>query len=204
MAAPAADAAPVHVGGAALVAGAIWLMTPAGQRATQILGEAMVEGGSQAVDNIRNPFADETETQASAVPTPQDGTRTEERRCDGPHRGRFQAQGYRASQESRRVETSEAWSEPCHEPLRPVGLVKVSALLIKTQAISFQGTGLRGPCFSRMSQHVRSSPASGFGAVYTIGWGINEAGQVRRNTAAGRDAPRIDLEVTAGRAFGDV
>lgn len=199
-----AVAAPVYVGGAALVAGAIWLMTPAGQRATQTLGEAMVEGGSQAVDNIRNLFADETETQAPAVPRAEDGTRTEERRCDGPHRGRFQAQGYRPSQEPRRVETSESWFEPCHAPLRAVGLVKVSALLIKTQAISFEGAGLRGPCFSRMSQHVKSAPPSGFPAGHTAGWGITPAGQVRRNTAAGRDAPRVDLEVTAGRAFGDV
>ncbi len=28
--------------------------------------------------------------------------------------------------------------------------------------------------------------------------------RLRRNTAAGRDAPRVDLEVTAGRAFGDL
>ena len=199
-----AAAAPVYVGGAALVAGAVWLMTPAGQRASQTLGEAMVAGGSQAVDNIRSLFADETETQAPAVPGTQEGSRTEERRCDGPHRGRFQAQGFRSSQEPRRVETSESWSEPCYPPLRAAGMVKVSALLLKTQAISFQGAGLRGPCFSRMSQHVKSAPARGFSAGYTIGWGITASGQVRRNTAAGRDAPRVDLEVTAGRAFGDL
>lgn len=197
-----AAAAPVYVGGAALVAGALWLMTPAGQRASQSLGEAMVAGGSQAVDNIRNLFADETE--APAVPGTREGSRTEERRCDGPHRGRLQAQGYRPSQEPRRVETSEPWSEPCYAPLRAAGLVKVSALLLKTQAISYEGAGLRGPCFSRMSKHIKESPPGGFSAGYTIGWGMTASGQIRRNTAAGRDAPRVDLEVTAGRAFGDI
>lgn len=74
----AAPVAGVYVAGAALLAGAAFLMTPAGQSASQSLAEAMVDGGAQAVDNIRNLFADETETQAPAVPIPQTGTRTEE------------------------------------------------------------------------------------------------------------------------------
>lgn len=199
----AAPAAGVYVAGAALFAGAVWIMTPAGRRASETMAEAMVDGGTQAVDNIRNLFADDTDTQAPAVPAAQQGSRSEERRCDGPHRGRFQAQGHRPSQEPHRIEESVPWTRNCQAPLRAEGRVMVSALLALTQASSFQGAGLRGPCFARMSQHVNSAPPGGFGAGHRAGWGITPSGQVRRNTSAGPDAPRVDLEVHAGRAFGD-
>ncbi|GGE22648.1 hypothetical protein GCM10011360_08910 [Primorskyibacter flagellatus] len=207
MAAPAAAVpAAVYVAGAGLVAGAVWLMTPAGQRASQSLGEAIVDGGATAVDNIRNLIQGEEEDTAppQAIPQTQADTDTATRRCDGPHRGRFQAQGYRPSQEPRPVETSVPWVRDCFAPQRAEGRGMVSLLLVQTQAISRQGAGLRGACFSRMSQHVNSAPPSGFTAGHRAGWGINPAGQVRRNTAAGPNAPRVDLEVQAGRAFGDV
>ncbi|WP_103255610.1 hypothetical protein [Tabrizicola aquatica] len=195
-------AAPVYVGGAALVAGALWLMTPAGQRASQSLGEAMVAGSSQAVDNIRNLFADETE--APAVPGTQEGTRTEERRCDGPHRGRLQVQGYRPPHDPVPVELSWPWNRSCIPPLRPEGLVALSGdLLPRTRAISFTSAGHRGPAFSKMSQHIQSAPPTGFLAGHRMGWGIHPAtGLAVPNLRAGPAAPRVDLEVHAGRAFG--
>lgn len=199
-----AAAVPVYVGGAALVAGAVWLMTPAGQRASQTLGEAMVAGGSQAVDNIRNLFADETESQAPAVPGTREGSRTEERRCDGPHRGRLQVQGYRPSVDPAPVELSWPWNRPCLPPLKPEGLMALSGdLLPRTRQISFASAGHRGPAFSKMSQHIRSAPATGFETGHRIGWGIHpDTGSAVPNLRAGPSAPRVDLEVHAGRAFG--
>lgn len=204
MAAPAAAAAPVYVGGAALVAGAVWLMTPAGQRASQSLGEAMVQGGSQAVDNIRNLFADDIDTQAPAVPTTQEGSRTEERGCDGPHRGRLQVQGFRPPHDTVPIELSWPWSRPCIAPLKPEGLVALSGdLLPRTRAINFASAGYRGPAFSKMSQHIQSAPPAGFLAGHRMGWGIHPAtGRAVPNLRAGPNAPRVDLEVHAGRAFG--
>jgi hypothetical protein len=206
MAAPAAAApAAVYVAGAGLVAGAIWLMTPAGKRASETLGEAIYDGGAQAVDNIRDLISGDEETSAPPVTQTQTqtDTQTQERRCDGPHAGRFQAQGYRRSQEPRRVELSEPWMRECQAPLRAEGRGMVSALLAATAAVSYQGAGLRGPAFSKMSQHVNAAPPSGFFAGHRAGWGITAAGTVVRNTSAGRDAPRVDLEVIRGRAFGD-
>ena len=200
MAAPAAAAAPVYVGGAALVAGAVWLMTPAGQRASESLAGAMADGASNAWDNVTSLFGSDEETQTA--PTTGTATDAQTRRCDGPHRGRFQAQGYRPSQEPRRVETSVPWNRPCVPPLNPEGRQMVSQLLVQTQAISYTGAGLRGPAFSRMSQHVVSALPSGFFAGHRAGWGITSAGRVVRNTQAGPDAPRVDLEVHTGRAFG--
>lgn len=205
MAVQAAPAA-VYVAGAGLVAGAIWLMTPAGKRASETLGGAIYDGGAQAVDNIRDLITGDDDTSAppATQTQTQTDTQTQERRCDGPHAGRFQAQGFRRSQEPRRVETSVPWNKPCNAPLRAEGRGMVSLLLAQTSAISFQGAGLRGPAFSRMSQHLNAAPPSGFMAGHRAGWGITATGAVVRNTSAGRDAPRVDMEVHRGRAFGDM
>ena len=192
----------VYIAGAGLVAGAVYLMAPAGQRMSVSFGEAVVQGGSDAVDNIRNLISGEEETQAPAAPTTATQTGTETATCDGPHRGVFQAQGFRRSQEPRRVELSKGWFMPCQAPIRPVGNALISALLADTAAHSFQGAGLRGPAFSRMSRHLASSSGLGFIAIHLAGWGITSSYRVVRNTRAGRDAPRVDLEVQAGRAFG--
>jgi hypothetical protein len=198
MAAPAAVPAAVYVGGAALVAGAVWLMTPAGRQASQTLGEAMAQGAGNAVDNIRGLFGSETEAAPTAA------TETDTRPCDGPHRGRLQVQGYNRRVDPGPIELSWPWSRPCIPPIRPEGLAALSAdLLLRTRAISFASAGHRGPAFSRMSQHISNSPAIGFMAGHTIGWGIDAAtGRAVINTRAGPNAPRVDLEVHAGRAFG--
>jgi hypothetical protein len=76
-------------------------------------------------------------------------------------------------------------------------------LLPRTRAISFASAGHRGPAFSQMSLRISNSPATGFMAGRRIGRGIDAA--TRRaviNTRNGPDAPRVDLEVHAGRAFG--
>lgn len=49
-----AAAVPVYIGGVAVVAGALYLMTPQGQRSAQSLGEAMGQGASNATNNIKN------------------------------------------------------------------------------------------------------------------------------------------------------
>jgi hypothetical protein len=59
--------------------------------------------------------------------------------------------------------------------------------------------GLRGPAFSKMSQHISNAPPIGHVARHTIGW--NHLGQ--RAYGSGRNVPRVDLEVIQGRAFGD-
>lgn len=208
MAAPAAAVpAAVYVAGAGLVAGAVWLMTPAGQRASQSLGEAIVDGGATAVDNIRTLIQGEEEDTAppQAIPQAQADTDTATRKCDGPHRGRFQAQGYRPRQEPRPVETSVPWNEECFSPGKAVGRGMVSLLMVQTRAISYEAAGLRAKAFSRASRHVGNAPASGFTAGHKMSWNITESGQVRvGNMTGGRNAPRVDLEVKAGRAFGDV
>ena len=206
MAGPAAAApvAGVYVAGAALLAGAAYFMTPAGQRASQSLGEAMVDGGSQAVHNIRNLFAADTDTRSPAVPVTAEGTRTEERRCDGPHRGRLQVQGFRPPHDVRPIELSWPWARTCTPPLKPEGLTALSAdLLLSTRLINYASAGHRGPAFSKMSQHIQSAPPAGFLAGHRMGWGIHSAtGSAVPNLRAGPNAPRVDLEVHAGRAFG--
>jgi len=206
MAGPAAAApvAGVCVARAALLAGAASLMTPAGQRASQSLGEAMGDGGSQAVDNIRNLFSTRTETNAPAVPIAQDGTRSEERRCDGPHRGRLQVQGFRKPPDPIEIELSWPAFRPCYFPLKPKGLTALSAdLLARTRLISYQSAGYRGPAFAKMSRHIKTAPPGGFGAGQMEGWGIDpDAGHAVKNTRAGHKAPRVDIEVFSLRAFG--
>ncbi len=205
MAAPAVAAAPVYVAGAALIAGAVWLMTPAGRRASETFGEAVYDGGAQAVDNIRDLFVSEEDTQAPAVPRAGTDTQTRERRCDGPHRGRLQVQGFRPPYDTVPVELSWPWERPCIPPLRIEGLSALSSILLpQTRALNYRSAGHRGPAFSKMSQHISSSPPMGFLAGHRMGWGIHHAtGRAVPNLRAGPNAPRVDLEVHAGRAFGD-
>ena len=211
MAAPAAAAAPVagvYVAGAALLAGAAWLMTPAGQRASETLGEAIYDGGAQAVDNVKDAAnavmdvftGDEEETQTTPTTT------TTTRECDGPHRGRLQVQGYVPRVDPVPIELSWPWSRPCIPPLRPEGRVEISGLLERTRAISFASAGYRRPAFIRMSQYINSAPTTGFGP-HQMGFSIDVVGNAARNRAAGvrfpRNPARVDIEVAVGRAFGD-
>lgn len=202
MAAPAAaaPAAGVYVAGAALVAGAAWLMTPQGQRASQTLGEAMYDGGAQAVNNIKDLFRGDEDEQST--PTTTTTTNTTTRQCDGPHRGRLQSQGYRRPDPGR-VELSRPWNRPCLPPLRAEGRSMISALLNDTKSFSFVSAGLRAGAFAAMSRHIGSAPPMGFMAGHRMGWGIAPNGALRPNLIAGPDAPRVDLEVHVGRAFGD-
>lgn len=192
----------VYVAGAGLVAGAVYLMTPAGQRMSESLGDAVIQGGSNAVDNIRNLISSDDDAAPTTAPTTATDTDTGTRRCDGPHGGRFQAQGYRSSAEPRPVELSQPWNFPCQAPLRAVGLGLISALFAQTATYSYRGAGLRGGCFAKMSQHVTSAPPSGFLAGHRAGWGVTVTGAVVRSLSAGPNAPRVDLEVHRGRAFG--
>lgn len=208
MAAPAAAApvAGVYVAGAALLAGAAYLMTPAGQRASQSFGEAVIDGGSQAVDNIRDLFRSEDDAQATPVAQTGTATQTQERKCDGPHRGRLQVQGYKRGVDPVPVELSWPWTRDCRPPLRPEGLSALSAILLpQTMAISGGSAGWRGPAFSKMSQYISNSPPMGFTPANSGGWSITETGGVVRNfgRGAGRNAPRVDLDIFVGRAFGD-
>ena len=206
MAAPvAAPAAGVYIAGAALLAGAAYLMTPAGQRTTASLGEAVADGAGSAIDSIVNLFSGKkTEEQSESVPVA--GTTTTTRPCDGPHRGRLQVQGYAPRIDPHPLELSWPWNRDCIPPLRPEGLSALSAnLLPQTAAISYESAGYRGPAFSRMSQYIESSPPIGFTPMQSGGWSIDARGQAVRNFKRGvsRNAPRIDMEVHAGRAFGD-
>ncbi len=211
MAAPAAAAAPaagVYIAGAALLAGAAWLMTPAGQRASQSFGEAVLEGGSQAVDDVRDMASavveaisgEDAETDAPPISTTTTDTTT--RPCDGPHRGRLQVQGYNSRVDPAPIELSWPWARPCIPPLNPEGRTAISTLLIQTQAVSAASAGLRGPAFAAMSRHITSAPPMGFLAGHRRGWGVTPNGRLRPNLSAGPNAPRVDLEVHVGRAFG--
>ena len=203
MAGPAAAAAPAYVGGAALVAGAIYLATPQGRRNAQSLGEAMGQGASNAWDNVTGLFGSDDDTQAAPVPGTGAQTGTMTQPCDGPHRGRFQAQGYSRRVDPSPLEVSAPWTRNCIPPLKPEGFHLLSnVLLVQVRLFNYASAGLRGPAFARMSQHVRSAPAIGFVAGHRRGFGITPQGQVRPNTAAGPNAPRVDLEVITGRAFG--
>jgi hypothetical protein len=204
MAAPvAAPAAGVYIAGAALLAGAAYLMTPAGQRTTASLGEAVADGAGSAIDSIVNLFSGKkTEEQSESVPVA--GTTTTTRPCDGPHGGRIQVQGYVPRIDPHPLELSWPWNRECVPPLRPEGLSAVSGVLLpQVAAISYESAGYRGQAFSKMSKHIRDSPSEGFLAGHRVGWGIHPATrQAVRNLRAGPDAPRVDLEVHRGRAFG--
>lgn len=211
MAAPAVAAAPVagvYVAGAALFAGAAWLMTPAGQRASQSFGEAVIGGGAQAVDNVKSAASavadvftsDDADTQA--VPVGSTTTDTTTRPCDGPHRGRLQVQGYSPRVDPAPLELSWPWARTCVPPLKPEGLAALPILLVQTVEASYASAGLRGPAFAAMSRHIVSAPPMGFLAGHRKGWGVTPNGRLRPNLSAGRNAPRVDLEVQAGRAFG--
>ncbi|WP_417842458.1 hypothetical protein [Thalassospira sp.] len=210
MVAPAAAApvAGVYIVGAALLAGAAWLSTPAGRRASQTLGEAMYEGGAAAVDEVKDVgraamdvFTDEKDD-TKAIP--QTNTNDVTQRCDGPHRGRLQVQGYAPRVDSYPIELSWPWMRECIPPLRPEGLEAVSNLFLETQSVNYRSAGLRGKAFSAMSKHISSVSSDGFRAGYRKGFGITPEGKLRPNIVAGKNAPRVDLEVHAGRAFGDV
>lgn len=199
MAAPAAaPVAGAYIGLAALGAGIVYLATPQGQRTAQSLGEAMYDGGANAVDNIKSLFSAEEEE--NTVPTTASNTTT--RDCDGPHGGRLQSQGYRKPDPGP-VELSRPWRRPCTPPLRAEGRFMVSALFNDTRDFSFMSAGLRARAFAAMSKHISSSPPIGFLAGHKKGWGIAPNGDLRPNLLAGPRAPRVDLEVHEGRAFGD-
>lgn len=206
MAAPAAAApvAGVYIAGAGLLAGAAYLLTPAGQRASASLGEAIYDGGAAAVDDIRDLFTSDEDEQAGAGATPTTTTSDVVERCDGPHRGRLQVQGYAPRVDPFDFTSAQGpswgWNEPCYPPLRAMGLAQLSTnLLVQTRNIRFESAGLRGPAFAKMSQHISNAPATGFYARHVIGW--NHLGQ--RAVGSGRNVPRVDLEVIQGRAFGD-
>lgn len=213
MAAPAAPVAGVYVAGAALLAGAAWLMTPAGQRASETLGEAIYDGGAQAVDNVKdaaNAVMDIfSGDDAQSTPTSTTTTNTTTRGCDGPHRGRLQVQGFKPRVDPLPVELSWPWSRPCVPPLRPEGLSALSAVLLpQTMVISPRSAGYRGPAFSKMSQHIRNAAPLGFVAPHRFGWAINPATGIavpNQRIRAGHPSgpPRVDIEVVLGRAFGD-
>lgn len=194
-------AAPVYIAGAAVVAGALYLMTPPGQRAAQSLGEAVYDGGASAAESIASLFSsDEEESRSTSVAT----SNTTTRGCDGPHRGRLQVQGYDPLVDpfdfSSASGPSWGWNEPCIPPLRVTGLAQLSTnLLVQTQNIRFESAGLRGAAFAKMSQHISNAPFMGFYAEHKIGW--NHRGE--RALGSGRNVPRVDLEVKKGRAFGD-
>lgn len=202
----AAPAAGVYVAGAALLAGAAWLMTPAGQRASQSFGEAVVQGGAEAVDTVREAASAVADAlsgaEDEAVPNVGTDTSTTSQNCDGPHRGRLQVQGYNPRVDSAPIELSWPWDRPCYPPLKPEGHTALSGLLVQTQAVSFRSAGLRGPAFAAMSRHITSAPPMGFLAGHRRGWGVTPNGRLRPNLSAGPNAPRVDLEVHAGRAFG--
>lgn len=203
MAGPVAAAAPAYVGGAALLAGAIYLATPQGRRNSQSLGEAMGQGASNAWDNVTGLFGSDDDTRVAPVPGTGAQTDTMTQPCDGPHRGRFQAQGYNRRVDPSPLEVSAPWTRNCIPPLKPEGFHLLSnVLLVQVRMFNYASAGLRGPAFAQMSQHVRSAPAIGFVAGHRRGYGITPQGQVRPNTAAGPNAPRVDLEVITGRAFG--
>lgn len=195
----------IYIIGGGIVGGAIWLMTPEGQRAGQSFSEAVVDGTSSAYDQVSSLFRskDEENEDTRAVPATNDAVK----RCDGIHRGRLQVQGYRRPEpvdfDALVPMVSWAWDRPC-PPLRAEGLAQLSSnLLIQTQNISQVGAGIRAGCFVKMSKHISSAPASGILAFHSVGWGVNPIGQVVKNNVAGPRAPRVDLEIHLGRAFGD-
>lgn len=197
MAAPALPVAGVYVAGAVLATVLVWYSTPAGRRTSETLGEAIYEGGAGAVQNIKDIFTSDKEESQTTT------TNTTTRGCDGPHRGRLQVQGYDRRTDPSSLELSWPWNRECTPPLRPEGLGAVSGLLVQTRAISYRSVGRRGKAFSAMSKHIRKAPSLGFESGHRIGFGVTPDGDLRINQKAGRNAPRVDLEVHRGRAFGD-
>ena len=179
---------------AATAATAVVVSSPEYQRNAQAAGAAIQDG----ISGLFTRHDEQTQTRATTTTT----TNTTTRECDGPHRGRLQSQGYRRPDPGR-VELSQAWSRPCIPPLRAEGRAMISALLNDTRQFSFVSAGIRARAFARMSRHINSAPPTGFVAGHRIGWGITPHGALVRNIDAGLNAPRVDLEVWAGRAFGD-
>ena len=158
----------------------------------------MYDGGAAAVDNVKDAAnavmdvfsSEEDDARTGPVAATNDTTR----RCDGPHRGRLQVQGYAPRIDpfdfSSSAGPSWGWYEPCQSPLRAMGLAQLSTnLLLQTRNINFASAGLRGAAFAKMSQHISSAPSNGFYARHVIGW--NHNGQ--RALGSGRNVPRVDL-----------
>lgn len=131
-------------------------------------------------------------------------TDEEVKKCDGPHRGRFQAQGYAKNVDPPGgIELSKPWNRDCVAPLRTEGLTLISALEAETAVLNFKSAGYRGKAFSKMSKYIKKSPPTGFTPLDSIGWGIDPStGKAVRNILAGAKAVRVDLEIKVGRAFG--
>ncbi len=202
MVAQAAPVAGVYVAGAALLAGAAYLMTPAGQRTSESLGEAIYSGGENAVENIKSLFTPQTQSKAHVNTREAAADNTRQRNCDGPHRGRLQVQGYAKNIDPFSLELSQPWNRACNPPLKPEGFVMISTLLVMTQAVRYQSAGYRAAAFVKMSEHIASAPPMGFLAGYSIGFGMLKKGKAVNNLKAGRNPARVDLEVKLGRAFG--
>lgn len=93
-------------------------------------------------------------------------------------------------------------------PLRLEGNSQLSGLLESTRAVSFASAGYRRSAFVKMSEHINGAGPDGYHATHTIGWAINPATgnavpnqRVRVGHPAG--PARVDMEIMAGRAFGD-
>lgn len=210
----AVPVAGAYVGVAALSAGIAYLATPQGQRGAQSIGGAIYDGGVEAVEDVKSVanaavdlLTQRQEDARSGSPTAtatDTATNTTRRACDGPHRGRLQVQGYNRRVDPHPLELSWPWTRTCSSPLRQEGLGAVSTLLVQTRAVAYRSAGWRGAAFSAMSKHIRAAPGTGFRAGHRKGFGVTPNGRLRPALSAGRNAPRLDLEVHAGRAFGDL
>ena len=190
----------LYVGGAAVIGGLAYATNPEFRRSADGLGSAMAGAAGDAVDDIASLFDGDDEESQNTPVTATDGTTQQ---CDGPHRGRFQAQGYRASVDPEPLERSTPWNRECIPPMRREGHRMLSQdLLVQVQSFSRASANLRYLAFVKMSDMISRSPPAGFPSGYRFGFGITAGGQVKPNLVAGRTAPRVDLEVYAGRAFG--
>lgn len=161
--------------------------------------------GAAIEDGITSLFSG-NDVDEQAPPIAQTQTNTTTRACDGPHGGRLQVQGYRPRVDPHPIEISWPWNRPCIPPLRPEGLSVLSAVLLPaTMAIKRSSAGHRGPAFAAMSRFISRSSPWGFTPADSDGWSINEVGRAVRNRTRGvsRNAPRVDMEIHRGRAFGD-
>ncbi len=202
MAAQAAPVGGIYIAGVAVIAGIAYLRTPHWERTATSLGDAMYQGGAAAVDDIKSLFEPKKKSKAHANERTATVSNERQRKCDGPHRGRLQVQGYAKNIDPHPIELSYPWSYDCSPPLKPEGLAAISLLLLQTQAISYKSAGYRGAAFSKMSKYIKKAPPIGFLADHRIGFGIAEDGSVKINQKAGRNPARVDLEVRKGRAFG--
>lgn len=157
---------------------------------------------SSSLTNALTPDRSDENERTDAQSTTNEATRN----CDGPHRGRLQVQGNaRNIDPPDGIEISWPWNRPCVPPLRPEGLLEISALLERTREISPESAGWRGGAFAKMSRFISGSGPSGLRPSDSGGWSITEDGKTVRNRTRGvlRNAARVDIEILAGRAFGD-